>query len=72
MAFHEGRLKRLEGLLNGSARTPYELMRDLFPRLGDAEVFLGLSEVVGHLEVLEERGRVEAVRNGEVLLYRKA
>ena len=30
----------------------------LFPKLKSFDVFLGLSKVIGHLDVLEEEGRV--------------
>ena len=41
--------------------------RELFPKLSDFEIFLGLSEVIGHLDILQARGRiVEAHRDGHL------
>jgi len=43
----------------------YELTLSLFPRLDPINRFLAISEVLGHLEVLELRGEVaSAVENG--------
>ena len=58
LAFHEARMDHIAGLLENGERTAYELMRTMFPRLTDFEIFLGLSEVIGHLDILEDRGRV--------------
>ncbi len=45
------------------ACSPYQIMKDLFPDLGDWQILLGISEVMGHLELLEEDGTI--VREGE-------
>jgi glyoxylase-like metal-dependent hydrolase (beta-lactamase superfamily II) len=41
--------------------TPYELSRALFPHLEDFTVMLGVSEAVGHLDLLEADGRIRRV-----------
>jgi glyoxylase-like metal-dependent hydrolase (beta-lactamase superfamily II) len=38
--------------------TPYELSGELFPHIKDFTVMLGVSEVLGHLDVLEDDGRL--------------
>ncbi|HET9733540.1 MAG TPA: MBL fold metallo-hydrolase [Acidimicrobiales bacterium] len=38
--------------------TPYELSCELFPHIKDFSVMLGVSEVVGHLDLLEDAGRL--------------
>lgn len=38
--------------------TPYQLSGEMFPQLEDFAVMLGVSEVVGHLDLLEDDGRV--------------
>ncbi len=38
--------------------TVYELASELFPEARDFSVLLGISEVVGHLDLLEDEGRV--------------
>jgi glyoxylase-like metal-dependent hydrolase (beta-lactamase superfamily II) len=38
--------------------TLFMLKQEIFPDLRDAELFLGLSEIFGHMEVLEEEGLI--------------
>jgi len=54
----ERRTAEVRGLLAPGPLTPYELMNILFPGIGMNVLHLGLSEAIGHLEVLEERGEV--------------
>ena len=58
IAFHRSRLAHIESQLECCAQTPYEICSILFPNLKSFDVFLGLSEVIGHLDVLEAEGRV--------------
>ena len=44
--------------LSGGEKTPLEIAMDLFPGLPAFEVFLGISEALGHLEILKEKGLV--------------
>src|SRR3546814_5668362 len=37
--------------------TPYELSGELFPHIRDFSIMLGVSEVVGHLDLLEDDGK---------------
>jgi glyoxylase-like metal-dependent hydrolase (beta-lactamase superfamily II) len=53
-------LRLLEGLDAGRA-TIYALVHFLFPGIAEAQLFLGLSEVLGHLDVLEESRAVRHV-----------
>lgn len=53
-------------------RTPYEVCQALFPDLTARDVFLGISEVVGHLDVLEDEGRVVVETHGDCLYYRSS
>lgn len=38
--------------------TPYELSNELFPHTKDFSIMLGVSEIVGHLDLLEDDGRL--------------
>ncbi len=58
LAFHRSRLDHIEQQLRCCVGTAYELVNALFPGLTSFDVFLGLSEVIGHLDVLEAEGRV--------------
>jgi hypothetical protein len=50
-------------------RTVYELTRRLFPWLTENGMFLGLSEVQGHLDLLLEQRRVRVEQREQVAWY---
>ncbi len=56
--FYDHRQDRILAALEGGPRTPFDLTRAVFPRVREFDVFLAFSEVIGNLEVLEERGRI--------------
>lgn len=65
MAFHRSRLDHIEQQLECCAQTAFEVCNILFPELRSFDTFLGLSEVIGHLDVLEAEGRIRRdTRNG--------
>ncbi len=68
LAFHRARLDHIETQLGCCAATAYELCGILFPQLKSFDTFLGLSEVIGHLDVLEAEGRVRR-QEGSVTRY---
>lgn len=56
---HEQRKERIADLVGQlQPVTAYEVMTELFADLPATEVFAGMSEVVGHLDLLEDEGRV--------------
>jgi glyoxylase-like metal-dependent hydrolase (beta-lactamase superfamily II) len=56
---HEDRCQEILDALDGAGDlTPYELAGQLFPHVRDFSVMLAVSEVVGHLDLLEDDGRV--------------
>lgn len=59
--FYERRLNRLRGELHTGPRTVWQLVTALFRNLDLADTFLAVSEVIGHLDVLEQRGEVTVV-----------
>lgn len=58
LTHHAERTEHVAALLADGPRTAYELVMALFPNLPTLAVFLGLSEVVGHLDVLETQDRL--------------
>ncbi|MFW6448070.1 MAG: MBL fold metallo-hydrolase [Halobacteriota archaeon] len=60
--FHEHRTEQVYEAIDGPT-TAAEVMHELFGHLPATEVFPGMSEAIGHLDVLEERGQV--VRSGD-------
>lgn len=61
LAFHRQRADKLLTLFNGEARTLYEMTELMFSHVSEPEKFLALSEVLGHLDWLEEEGRIVRV-----------
>lgn len=58
-AHHKDRMDRVLLSLSKDEKTPFEIAMDLFPGLSPFDVFLGISEAVGHLEILKEKGIVK-------------
>jgi glyoxylase-like metal-dependent hydrolase (beta-lactamase superfamily II) len=56
---HKERMDRILFSLSKKEKTPFQIAMDLFPGVPPFEVFLGISEVVGHLEILKEKGIVK-------------
>ncbi|MFQ5594343.1 MAG: MBL fold metallo-hydrolase [Anaerolineae bacterium] len=51
-------------------RTPYQVCQSLFPELAEFEAFLGMSEAIAHLDVLEDEDRAVAEKRGGFFYYR--
>ena len=70
VAHHDERSDRVSGLLaDHGPMTPYKLMTLEFPDLPATETFAGMSEIIGHLDVLEDASRVEKVERDEQSTY---
>ena len=73
LAFHQRRARKILETLNGRSRTLWELTQPLFPWLKrGVDFFLALSEVLGHLDVLEGDGAVRPEREGERVKWVRA
>jgi glyoxylase-like metal-dependent hydrolase (beta-lactamase superfamily II) len=55
---HEQRLVQVLSILSQGEKTAYDISRALFPDTESFEVFLGVSEILGHLSILLEEGKV--------------
>lgn len=66
--FHERRKERIHGGLAQGARTAHELALDLWGNVAEREAFLTLSEALGHLDLLEDEGRVATIEGEDGLL----
>ncbi|MCU4753084.1 MBL fold metallo-hydrolase [Halobacteria archaeon AArc-curdl1] len=70
LAHHDKRSDRVSKILDDDGPlTPYEVMNREFPDLPATETFAGMSEIIGHLDVLEDAGRVERIENGPSVRY---
>ena len=48
----------------------YHLVRDVFPNVEAGDLFIALSEIISHLDVLVDKGRVEIKDQGPPVIYR--
>ena len=66
---HRQRLEEIASLLRSGPQSAYEIANALFPGLAGINVFLGVSEVIGHLDILEATGRIAGRPDGGVTYY---
>ena len=57
-AHHKERMERILLSLSHGEKTTFEVAMDLFPGVPPFEIFLGISEAVGHLDIMKEKGIV--------------
>jgi glyoxylase-like metal-dependent hydrolase (beta-lactamase superfamily II) len=68
---HEERTREVSELVDGPT-TAVDVMNALFEDLPATEQFSGMSEAVGHLDVLEARGEVTRREQGGMVVYERA
>jgi glyoxylase-like metal-dependent hydrolase (beta-lactamase superfamily II) len=71
IAMHEQRARTILDAINGPMSAD-ELGRRLWHDVPGAEAYLVLSEVLGHLDLLEQGGQVRAVGNGGLVCWERA
>ncbi len=57
LKLHQRRKKKLLSMLNAKPRKVYDLAVKMFPSLPASEIFLAISEVIGHLDLLAVEGK---------------
>jgi len=67
--FHKERQDRILEILADGPKSAYHIAQALFPDLSPMDTFLAISEVIGHMDVLEEEGRVTQVHKDDLLYY---
>lgn len=71
IAFHHRRAEKIRAALDGQSLTLWELTRPLFPKLSSGmDFFLAHSEVMGHLDMLVDEGKVEEVKDGGLVRWK--
>ena len=66
LSFHRQRARGVLKVLGDGERSAYEISLALFPDLDPINRFLAVSEVIGHLDWLEEEGRVTSRMDGSI------
>ncbi|MBI3538156.1 MAG: MBL fold metallo-hydrolase [Chloroflexi bacterium] len=69
IAFHRARLDRIEQEIGNGAVTVFEMVQRIFPRLKPNDLFLALSEIIGHLDILELDGRIQFEEQAGIKKY---
>lgn len=66
----EEKINRLIGLLSNEEMTSFELCKKYFAHIYKKEPTLTMSEIIGHLDLMVERGNVKlADRDGQIFYY---
>ena len=69
--FHERRAEKILHMIGGEERSAFQIAEPLFGRLNGVDSFLALSETIGHLDWLYERGQVDTITREGVIYWRK-
>ena len=67
LSFHQTRAERVLGAIRDGALTTWDVTVALFPNRSPLDTFLAVSEVTGHLDMLELEGLVQSEKEGGVL-----
>jgi glyoxylase-like metal-dependent hydrolase (beta-lactamase superfamily II) len=71
-ALHERRAAKIAGLIAERPMTVYEIAQSLWGNVAVTQAFLTLSEVLGHVDLLIERGEIRETETGGVVRYEAA
>jgi glyoxylase-like metal-dependent hydrolase (beta-lactamase superfamily II) len=72
LAFHQQRMDRVLKALQAGAKTTWEVTYALFPERTPLDTFLAVSEVIGHLDLLELEGNIVGEDTGDGLVWQLA
>ena len=70
LAFHEQRAREVMDVVEEAERTVYEISLALFPNLDPINRFLAISEVIGHLDLLQHRGKAAPHTDSGILIWK--
>ena len=71
-ALHERRAAKIGGLIAERPLTAYEIAQALWGNVAVTQAYLTLSEVLGHVDLLLERGEVREAEVGGVVRFEAA
>lgn len=66
---HEERMDRIWSALRNKPKPIYNMINEVFPYMPEDHIFLGISELISHLEVLMRREKARIVDTGPPTLY---
>jgi glyoxylase-like metal-dependent hydrolase (beta-lactamase superfamily II) len=65
----ESRCEQIVAILANTRKSIFEICTVMYPRLKGKTIFLGLSQIQGHLDLLEVRHKVIFAQNGSIVEY---
>ena len=71
-ALHRRRADKIERLLAERPRTAYEVATALWGNIAVTQAYLTLSEVLGHVDLLLNDGRVREIKRGGLSVFEAA
>jgi glyoxylase-like metal-dependent hydrolase (beta-lactamase superfamily II) len=71
-AMHERRAAKIAGLIADRPQTAYEIAQALWGNVAVTQAYLTLSEVLGHVDLLIDRGEIREVEVGGVIRYQSS
>jgi glyoxylase-like metal-dependent hydrolase (beta-lactamase superfamily II) len=69
LRMHDRRARKLHGLVEERPRTAYELAQELWGNVAVTQAYLTLSEVLGHMDLLVDDGRVVEVEDDGIVRF---
>jgi glyoxylase-like metal-dependent hydrolase (beta-lactamase superfamily II) len=69
MDLHERRARKLHGLVAERPRTAHELAQELWGNVAVTQAYLTLSEILGHMDLLVDDGRVAEIEEDGVVRF---
>jgi glyoxylase-like metal-dependent hydrolase (beta-lactamase superfamily II) len=69
LELHRRRAEKILHLIEERPRTAYEIAQELWGNVAVTQAFLTLSEVIGHVDVLDAEGQVREVANGDLIRF---
>jgi glyoxylase-like metal-dependent hydrolase (beta-lactamase superfamily II) len=69
LVFHQRRMARVLDALRDDAQTTWDVTYALFPDRSPLDTFLAVSEVIGHLDLLEIEGKIQGEEKDGVILW---
>jgi glyoxylase-like metal-dependent hydrolase (beta-lactamase superfamily II) len=71
-AMHERRARKIGVMLDGGPMTAHAIARSMWGKAAITQAFLTISEVLGHLDLLVERGDVAAYEEDDVIRFSRS
>ena len=68
-ALHRRRADKIHRLIAAGPRTAYEIAQELWGNIAVTQAYLTLSEVLGHIDLLLERGEAAEHETGGVIRF---